>query len=454
MKRVILFYGAVMVLSSYLPIGATEFCSNTSPTWTDVMNGEYRVSNNVWGSGEGVGVQCLDIDLESSYFKLVSSTHNSSGVASYPFIYKGYHWGGYTNLDYNPFPIIVGEISTAPFTWIIDTTGVTGTWNAAFECWFSTSGKTAPDAAELMIWINYGGGAGPAGSRVATLDIGGYTWDVYFTVFTNWNYIAYKLVTPGVEVNVDLVDFIHDSLMRGYLLTTWYLDNMEAGFEIWRNGQGLTCESFTATAEGGAEPINYSPVSFGLLSPSNNRNLTSMIIPFKWQKSVDPNADPVEYLLHIFGTNVDTTISQIDTTEFTFDATNHLDSYTFYTWNVKATDGIDTTSSLTQRTFRTPNLTGLAVTGTSPNLFMLGQNYPNPFNPRTTISFSLPQPGSVTLKVYDARGCEVMTLADRRRETAGYHEIIFDATDLPSGVYLYRLQSDNLIATRKMMVIK
>lgn len=432
---------------------AVEFCKNDSPNWAKVMGGEYHVSNNVWGSG--AGDQCLDIDTTSTYFKVTLSTHNSSSVAAYPFIRKGNHWGNRTDDPWNPFPINVGELDTAPFTWSVDTAGVGGVWNAAFEAWFSLEGTDNPDGgAELMIWINYGGGAGPGGSKIDTVQIGGLTWEVYFALW-GWNYIAYKLTPPANEVSLDLKDFVHDALTRGYLLTTWDLDNMEAGFEIWRDGEGLTTNSFTAEATGGAEPVDYPPVAFNLSSPSNNRNLTSWNIPFRWQASLDPNAQPIEYILHIFGNGVDTTISQIDTTTITYNAIDHLQPSTFYTWYVQATDGTDTTASSTQRTFKTPSSTDVGlITDDYPALYSLTQNYPNPFNPRTTISYSLPQASYVTLKVYDTLGREIVTLADNLKNGAGNYELLFDASNLPSGVYLYRLQADNFIATRKMMLIK
>ena len=85
--------------------------------------------------------------------------------------------------------------------------------------------------------------------------------------------------------------------------------------------------------------------------------------------------------------------------------------------------------------------------------FELSQNYPNPFNPSTTISFQLPQESFITLKVYDAIGTEVETIAEGRYP-AGVHEIIFSADKLSSGLYLYRITSGNFIMTKKMMVVK
>jgi hypothetical protein len=85
--------------------------------------------------------------------------------------------------------------------------------------------------------------------------------------------------------------------------------------------------------------------------------------------------------------------------------------------------------------------------------FELGQNYPNPFNPSTTISFQLPEASYITLKVFDALGTEVATIADGKF-SAGVHEVNFDAKDLSSGLYMYRIISGTNELTRKMMVIK
>jgi hypothetical protein len=88
-----------------------------------------------------------------------------------------------------------------------------------------------------------------------------------------------------------------------------------------------------------------------------------------------------------------------------------------------------------------------------PGAFSLAQNYPNPFNPRTTIAFTLDIPGRVVLEVFDLRGNRVCTLVDSRY-TAGSHEVTFDATDLASGVYFYRLQQNGHSQVRKMVVMK
>lgn len=88
-----------------------------------------------------------------------------------------------------------------------------------------------------------------------------------------------------------------------------------------------------------------------------------------------------------------------------------------------------------------------------PTDYDLSQNYPNPFNPTTTITFAVPSSGFVSLKVYDVLGREVKTLADDN-ESAGYHSVIFNASDLPSGVYFYRIDAGKYTSVKKLMLVK
>ena len=88
-----------------------------------------------------------------------------------------------------------------------------------------------------------------------------------------------------------------------------------------------------------------------------------------------------------------------------------------------------------------------------PDKFILDQNYPNPFNPTTRISFYVPQNSFVTLKIYDLLGTEISTLVNEDR-VAGYHKIEFDATQLSSGIYFYKLSAGNFSDMKKMTVLK
>ncbi|MDP3830117.1 MAG: T9SS type A sorting domain-containing protein, partial [Ignavibacteriaceae bacterium] len=85
--------------------------------------------------------------------------------------------------------------------------------------------------------------------------------------------------------------------------------------------------------------------------------------------------------------------------------------------------------------------------------FALLQNYPNPFNPNTTIEFILPVAEIVVLKIYNLLGSEVETLLSEYRE-AGRHSITFNASNLSSGVYLYRLSSGKSVQSKQMILVK
>ena len=88
-----------------------------------------------------------------------------------------------------------------------------------------------------------------------------------------------------------------------------------------------------------------------------------------------------------------------------------------------------------------------------PYKFSLAQNYPNPFNPTTTFTFSLDKPGETKLLIYNILGQRVATVVDRHLNTGVYH-YRFDASDLPSGQYIYQLINNNNVLTKKMLLLK
>jgi hypothetical protein len=88
-----------------------------------------------------------------------------------------------------------------------------------------------------------------------------------------------------------------------------------------------------------------------------------------------------------------------------------------------------------------------------PLVYSLEQNYPNPFNPSTTIKYSIAEDGFVKLVVYNLLGEEVTTLVSNEQK-AGRYEVVFDASKLSSGVYMYRLESSNFLSIKKMILVK
>jgi hypothetical protein len=93
------------------------------------------------------------------------------------------------------------------------------------------------------------------------------------------------------------------------------------------------------------------------------------------------------------------------------------------------------------------------VNNFAPVDFVLGQNYPNPFNPTTTIKYDLPNASEVSLIIYDILGRKVKTLVNEQQQP-GRYEIMFDASNLASGVYLYRIRAEDFVNTKKMILLK
>ena len=88
-----------------------------------------------------------------------------------------------------------------------------------------------------------------------------------------------------------------------------------------------------------------------------------------------------------------------------------------------------------------------------PTSIRLYPNYPNPFNPSTKISFTLPQAESVKLDVYNYIGQRIETLFNKPMN-AGYHEVEFNAQNLPSGIYFYRIETGEFQNVKKMILLK
>lgn len=89
-----------------------------------------------------------------------------------------------------------------------------------------------------------------------------------------------------------------------------------------------------------------------------------------------------------------------------------------------------------------------------PESYYLEQNYPNPFNPSTTIKFGLPEESKVTIRIYDILGQEVQRIVNNNIMKAGHHKIEWNASHIASGVYFYRIETDNFMSVKKMILLK
>jgi len=145
--------------------------------------------------------------------------------------------------------------------------------------------------------------------------------------------------------------------------------------------------------------------------------------------------------------------------EFAVTAPQEEGSFTLYTTgistNANSSTGGDAWNHAPNKTVSVSSATSVISSAdvNLPEQFRLGQNYPNPFNPQTVIPFTLKKQAKVTLSVYDISGQKVASLVDGQY-SAGSHRVTFHAQTLNSGTYIYQLKSEELVLSRKMMVVK
>ena len=194
---------------------------------------------------------------------------------------------------------------------------------------------------------------------------------------------------------------------------------------------------------------------------------------FIWHPAIDLNGDALIYQVVVWNVADGTVITQdlsdnngVDTTETItgqdiIDAISQLSSDSTLTvgMTIRTTavenpsDGI-IPSVDTIRVTLVDHVTSVNDRNLIPKEFFVDQNYPNPFNPTTTIQFGLPSDSKVSLIIYDILGRVVATLIDNQTMAAGVYQQQFDASRLASGTYIYRLQADQKVEVKKMLLLK
>ena len=230
--------------SSQAAAATTKLCNSDT---TPVGGGTYWLNNDEWASS---APECITTDggtdFKVAYSSIQAGQHSPPG--GYPFIYKGCHYGACTPAS--GFPIQVSDIGAGRVTtsWSTSQPGGSNVYNVAYDVWFNQQPATsgAPNGTELMIWLNHRGHVRPYGSQVASgVSIGGHSYNVWFGKQA-WNTVSYSMTTAATSVsNLDLQPLIADAVSRGYISRSWYLIDVEAGFELWNSGAGLATKSFS-----------------------------------------------------------------------------------------------------------------------------------------------------------------------------------------------------------------
>jgi cyclophilin family peptidyl-prolyl cis-trans isomerase len=189
-----------------------------------------------------------------------------------------------------------------------------------------------------------------------------------------------------------------------------------------------------------------------LLSPAMNEDSVSVTPTLEWMPvdgatkyKVLVSISPQFYTRYI--------VVEVDTITTTSFVTHTLQETKSHYWKVfSLTDEYDGPSSAFGR-FVTGSLTAIEVTNNLPSNFNLAQNYPNPFNPSSIIEFAIPELSQVTLKIFDIKGEEVGELINQELN-AGKYKYEFNASELSSGLYFYKIVAGKYSDTKKMLLLK
>ncbi|MEO3861690.1 cellulose binding domain-containing protein [Acrocarpospora sp. B8E8] len=331
---VVLLLGTVVGVAT--PANAAPVICETFGS-TSIQSGRFIVMNNVWGASTP---QCIDVN-QAGGFTIQSAGHNNAtngAPAAYPAIYAGCHYGNCSTGSSLPM-----QASNAAFNNIRSSVSYTypssGTYNASYDLWFDPTPRTNGQntGAEVMIWLNRAGPIQPIGSQVATVTLAGVTWQVWFGN-VGWNVISYVRTTTGTTLDFNINTFYTDAVNRGYAQRSWYLTSVQAGFEPWVGGAGLTVNNFTYTTTGGGGDTSPPTAPGNLTASGTTANSTNL----SWSPSSD-NVGVAGYT--IFRRQGTTgTFTNVGTTTGTTFAATGLTASTQYQFYVVARDAANNNS--------------------------------------------------------------------------------------------------------------
>lgn len=215
--------------------------------------GPYELQVNEFNSGAALVLGYSNPPAAFTVSNSAVSVATNGEPAAYSSFFSGNHWGTISPVD--PFPLKVSAITAGQVTTSVAGTLIgSGSWDYAYDIWFvptPTGTQTGTDF-EMMVWLNHEGSVQPAGSVVASgVTIGGNVYNVWWSGTT----LTYAFATGVTSVaNLDLFPLIQYAVSAGYLNSSWYLIDVECGFELWQGGTGLKVNSFSVSVGSPAPP--------------------------------------------------------------------------------------------------------------------------------------------------------------------------------------------------------
>lgn len=219
-----------------------------------VVAGMYIVQNNRWHN-EVPGQQCINVIDQGpglAITKQTGSAPTNGGPVSYPSIYIGCHYANCS--DKTNLPMKVNSIKKAETSIALKYVD-RATFDASYDIWLDpTPRKDGVNKQEIMIWLNKQGDIQPIGNAVGTVKIAARDWQVWSGSNHQNDVISYVAPQPISNMTFDVWDFLADVCKRGKITGDFYLTSIQAGFEPWQGGEGLTIEHFAAAVDAQPTP--------------------------------------------------------------------------------------------------------------------------------------------------------------------------------------------------------
>jgi hypothetical protein len=225
----------------------TRLCDQFATT--SISGGRYIVQNNRWGTS---AMQCINVTSTGFSVTQADGSNATNGAPkSYPSVYYGCHFGNCSSGTILPMQAAANGFSSIS-TSVSMSYPSAGTWDAAYDIWFDPTARTNGQntGAEIMVWLNHQGTIQPVGSQVATVSLNGATWNVWEGNI-GWNVVSYVRQSTTGSMSFSVSSFFNDAVSRGFASTSWFLTSIQAGFEPWVSGVGLTENSFSVTTPSG-----------------------------------------------------------------------------------------------------------------------------------------------------------------------------------------------------------
>jgi Glycosyl hydrolase family 12/Cellulose binding domain len=262
---------AAIAASTGAQAATTTLCQEQTAS---VGGGTYTVQNNEFDSSAS---ECVTTDGNADFTVansgIANATNGSPGA--YPSIYQGCHWGNCSSGGLTSTPIQVSNLTSGKVTtsWSTTQPGGSNDYDVAYDIWFNQTPTTSgqPNGTELMVWLNHNGPVQPFGSEVASnVSLGGHTYNIWEGQQSSWDTVTYDMTSGATSVSgLDVGTLTQDMVSRGYTKTSWYLIDVEAGFELWQGGAGLATNSFSVSINGSNPSPSPSPTT---TSPSPSQS--------------------------------------------------------------------------------------------------------------------------------------------------------------------------------------